>query len=228
MKKAVCLFSGGLDSTTTLYQAVKEDYKVTALTFYYGQKHNRELDCARQIATDLKVTHHVLPIMLPWGGSALLDTKVAVPISPDPVKTDKIPATYVPARNTIFLAFAASCAEATQADAIFIGANALDYSGYPDCRPEYFEAFRTLLEKGTKVGVEGYALEIKTPLLKLSKKEIILLARSLGVPFEKTWSCYLGQDRPCNYCDSCKLRAKGFSEAGLQDPLDNNESYIRR
>ena len=130
-----------------------------------------------------------------------------------------IPVTYVPARNSIFLTFAASCAEASNAEAIFIGANALDYSGYPDCRPEYFEAAEKMIRLGTKAGVEGKKIEIKAPLLKLSKKEIVILGNKLGVPFEKTWSCYQGKERPCGECDSCILRAKGFREAGIVDPL---------
>ena len=130
-----------------------------------------------------------------------------------------IPSTYVPARNSIFLSFAFSCAEAENAEAIFFGANVLDYSGYPDCRPEYLEAFTAAMQRGTKAGAEGRKIEVQAPLIRLTKKEIVLLGQKLGVPFEKTWSCYAGGDEPCGACDSCVLRAKGFREAGIQDPL---------
>jgi 7-cyano-7-deazaguanine synthase len=220
MKKAVCLLSGGLDSTTALYAALKEGYGVCALTIHYGQLHAKEIDSAKQIARDLGLEHQILAIDLPWKGSALLDSKIPIPVHRNLAQmTQEIPPTYVPARNTIFLSLAASYAEALCATAIFIGANALDYSGYPDCRPEYFEAFNKMIRKGTKAGLEGEGIKIEAPLVHLSKKEIIELGVSLGVPFEKTWSCYQGGAVPCGICDSCLLRAKGFQEAGIQDPL---------
>lgn len=220
MKKAVCLFSGGLDSATVLYGAQKEEYQITALTAHYGQRHAREIDAARVMAQELDLPHYFVSFSLPWKGSALLDPSIPVGVgrAEDQMK-DPIPATYVPARNSIFLSLAASCAEACGADTIFIGANALDYSGYPDCRPEYFEAFEQMILRGTKAGCEGRPIEILAPLLRLSKKNIVELAASLGVPFEKTWSCYQGGKNPCGECDSCILRAKGFREAGIPDPL---------
>jgi 7-cyano-7-deazaguanine synthase len=229
MKKAVCLLSGGLDSATTLFIAQTEGYAVTALTLFYEQIHDKEIGFAKQIADDLAIPHHVISISLPWGGSSLLDRTIPIPTDrTEAVMNQEIPSTYVPARNTIFLSLAASCAEAEKADSVFIGANALDYSGYPDCRPEYFESFSQMIQLGTKSGIEGKKLEIKTPLIQLSKKEIILLGKKLGVPFEKTWSCYKGTLVPCQQCDSCKLRAKGFQEAGFKDPLlDHATSSVR-
>ncbi|HXV27600.1 MAG TPA: 7-cyano-7-deazaguanine synthase QueC [bacterium] len=220
MKSAVCLLSGGLDSATALYLAQNEGYSAKALTVRYGQRHEKEIEAAAAIAAVLSIEHYVMKIGLPWGGSSLLDISMPLPLGRNEKEmANSIPSTYVPARNSIFLTIAASYAEAIGAAAIFIGANALDYSGYPDCRPEYFEAFEAAMRLGTKQGVEGNPLRIKKPLLKLTKKEIIELGNSLGVPFEKTWSCYQGEDKPCGRCDSCLLRAKGFREAGIEDPL---------
>jgi 7-cyano-7-deazaguanine synthase len=219
-KRAICLLSGGLDSATTLSIALKERYEVFALTVIYGQKHEREMTSARRLAARLGVAHELIHFSLPWGGSALIDAHIPIPQnrSLDQISKD-IPVTYVPARNTIFLSFAASFAEAKKAEAIFIGANAIDYSGYPDCRPDYFKVLEEALKKGTKQGTEGRAIRIKTPLLHLNKSEIIFLAQSLQVPLEWTWSCYTGETVPCGTCDSCLLREKGFREAGLEDPL---------
>lgn len=223
MKKAVCLLSGGLDSTTALYSAWTEGWECIALTLQYGQIHSKEVESAKNIVRELGITHYVVPAELSWKGSALLDDSIQIPTGRNESQMQTgIPVTYVPARNTIFLAFAASCAEASNAEAIYIGANALDYSGYPDCRPEYFEISEKMIQLGTKAGVEGKTLAIKTPLLKMTKKEIVLFGIQLGVPFDKTWSCYQGKDRPCGVCDSCILRAKGFREAGLPDPLLGN------
>ena len=224
MKKAVCLLSGGLDSATALYQAKKDGYEVYALTMEYGQSHIKETEYARKLAAKAQVAgHYVTRIDLPWGGSALLDSSIPIPKKRQESDMAKdIPVTYVPARNTIFLSFAGSYAETCGAEAIFIGANELDYSGYPDCRPEYLEAFTKALALGTKCGVEGKSIKIETPLLRLSKKEIILLGKKIGVPYELTWSCYQGGAMICGECDSCKLRAKGFQEAGLTDPLTQN------
>lgn len=217
---AVCLLSGGLDSTTALYVARQDDFLPMALTVNYGQLHVRELDSAVRIANHLGIEHQVISVQLTWGGSALLDSRIPVPEnrSQDEISIG-IPPTYVPARNTIFLSLAASFAEARNCEAIFIGANALDFSGYPDCRLDYFITFEHLLKQGTKCGVEGKPIEIKTPLIALKKADIVRLAVKLGVPLEWTWSCYQGGDFPCGVCDSCLLREKGFREAGVQDPL---------
>lgn len=218
--KAVCFLSGGLDSTTSLYAALAEGYEVVALTIHYGQLHEKEIEFAKRTAESLKIRHFIVPVSMPWGGSSLIDPGISMPKARSADEMEKsIPNTYVPARNSIFLSLAVSCAEAAGASAVYIGANALDYSGYPDCRPEYFEAFEKVIRTGTKAGSEGKAISIKAPLLKLSKKEIIELGKRLGVPFEKTWSCYEGGKTPCAQCDSCLLRAKGFNEAGLKDPL---------
>ncbi len=218
-KKAVVLLSGGLDSTTALYVALRDGFQAAALTLDYGQLHQREINCARVNAEALAVRHEVVRFGMPWKGSALLDPLIPVPAGRSPeAMQSTIPVTYVPARNTIFLAMAASYAETLDAEALFIGANALDYSGYPDCRPDYFNAMQAALNLGTKAGVEGRALTIHTPLLRLTKAEIVKLGQSLGVPFERTWSCYRGSEEPCRVCDACVLRAKGFEEAGLQDP----------
>lgn len=210
--KAIVLLSGGLDSTTTLYQALAQGYEVRALIFDYGQRHRREIKAARDIARAAGVAYEVVRISFPWKGSALLDTTVAVPLGGS--KKAVIPATYVPARNIIFVSYAASFAEAVGARVIFIGANAVDYSGYPDCRPSFFKAYQKALDAGLKTGVEGKNIVIATPLIKLSKAAIIRLGQSLGVPFEKTWSCYQGGRTPCGVCDSCLIREQGFRAAG--------------
>ncbi len=217
--EAVCLLSGGLDSATALYVARAEGYRPLALTVDYGQLHKKEIESAKQIARHLKIQHEILSISLPWGGSALLNPEIPIPENREAKKIpSEIPATYVPARNTIFLGLAASFAEARGAEAIFIGANAIDYSGYPDCRPEYFAQFEKMLKLGTKQGVEGKSIEIKTPLIGFRKSEIIRLAADLHVPLEWTWSCYRGGEAPCGTCDSCLLRAEGFKAAGIDDP----------
>ena len=226
MKKAICLLSGGLDSATALYAAKAEGCECIALTLQYGQRHVREIESAKTIAADLGLRHFLVPVGLPWKGSALLDAYIQMPAGRSENEMQKqIPVTYVPARNSIFLTLAASCAEALGSDAIYIGANALDYSGYPDCRPEYFEAAEKMICLGTKAGVEGRRFAIKAPLVRMSKKEIVLWGAKLGVPFEKTWSCYQGKARPCGECDSCILRAKGFREAGILDPLYEPSSH---
>ncbi len=209
-KKAIVLLSGGLDSATVLYYALDQGYAVRALVFDYGQRHRKEIAAAKAVARAAGVALEVVKISMPWKGSSLLDANVRVPVSG--VKKGVIPSTYVPARNIIFLSFAASFAEATGARAIFIGANALDYSGYPDCRPAFFKAFQKALDVGLKAGVEHHGVRIETPLLRMSKAQIIRLGVKLGVPYEKTWSCYQGGFRPCGVCDSCRLRAKGFED----------------
>ncbi|MBF0486266.1 MAG: 7-cyano-7-deazaguanine synthase QueC [Candidatus Omnitrophica bacterium] len=211
MKKAVVLLSGGLDSSTTLYYAIDKGFEVRALIFDYGQRHRKEIFAAQAIARSAGVPFYVVRISLPWKGSALLDKAIKVPKKLS--HKGSIPPTYVPARNIIFVSFAASFAEAVGARAIFIGANAVDYSGYPDCRPEFFNAFQKTLDKGLKAGVEKRGIRILTPLITLSKADIVRLGRRLKVPFEKTWSCYNKGKKPCGVCDSCRLRAKGFWEA---------------
>jgi 7-cyano-7-deazaguanine synthase len=220
MKKAICLLSGGLDSTVSLYVARSEGYSPIALSIEYGQRHFREIAAARALTKALRVPHYFAALSMPWKGSALLDPGIKLPKDRDENKmSGEIPVTYVPGRNSVFLSMAMSCAETVNAEAVFIGANALDYSGYPDCRPEYLEAVAGAMWRGTKAGVEGRKVEIKAPLIRLTKKEIVLLGQKLGVPFQTTWSCYAGDDKPCGACDSCLLRAKGFREAGIPDPL---------
>ena len=212
-KRAVVLLSGGVDSTTTLAIAQAQGFECHALSFSYGQRHGVELAAARRIAQAFGVDHRVLEIDLrAFGGSALTDD-IAVPKN-RPID-DSIPVTYVPARNTIFLSFALAWAEVLGARDIFIGVNALDYSGYPDCRPEYIAAFQKLADLATKAGVEGARFRVHTPLIEMTKADIIRKGLELGVDYELTFSCYdpspLGE--PCGHCDACQLRAKGFAEA---------------
>ena len=222
--KAVVLLSGGLDSTTTLAIAIHEGFEPHALSFAYGQRHAIELDAAKRIAHAMNVAHHVTATfdLTIFGGSALT-TKIPVPKDRSPASmSDGIPITYVPARNTVFLSFALAYAEVLESSDIFIGVNALDYSGYPDCRPEYIQAFERMANLATKVGVEGRTkLKIHTPLIQLTKAQIIRRGLALGVDYRNTVSCYdPGADgRPCERCDACLLRAKGFVEAGVADPL---------
>lgn len=208
--KAIILLSGGLDSTTTLYYAKDKGYQCHALIFDYGQRHKRELKSAVAVARSAHVSYYIIKISLPWKGSSLLDKKMKVPVR----KSLKgIPSTYVPARNTIFLSFALSCAEAIGANAIFIGANAVDYSGYPDCRPAFYEAFQRVIKQGTKIR----KIKVLTPLIDMTKAQIIALALKLKAPLNFTWSCYEGGKRPCGVCDSCKLRRNGFYRLGIRD-----------
>ena len=215
MKRAVVLLSGGLDSATTLFFVKKKGYKAYCLIFDYGQRHKREIDAAKKIAKRAKCEYKVLKIKLPWKGSALLDRSISIPKS----TKAEIPITYVPARNTIFLSFALSFAEVIGSKDIFIGANAVDFSGYPDCRPNYYKVFNRLSRLATKAGTEDKTIKINTPLINKSKREIILLAKKLKVPLELTWSCYRGGKRPCGTCDSCRLRKKGFMQADSKDPI---------
>lgn len=217
MKHSIVLLSGGLDSATTLYYARQRGYKVHALIFDYSQRHRKEIQQAVCIARLNHVEFKVVKIRLPWGGSALLDKRIALPANRHHIPKE-IPATYVPARNIIFLSFAASYAETVGAEAIFIGTNAIDYSGYPDCRPDFFAAYRKVLAKGLKTGVQGRKIKILAPLIRKTKAEIIRLGLKLNVPFNLTWSCYAGGKRPCGRCDSCILRAKGFKELHVKDP----------
>jgi 7-cyano-7-deazaguanine synthase len=219
--KAVILLSGGLDSSTVLYLAKSEGDDCYALSFDYQQRHRRELEAARSIATAVGVVaHQVVNFDLRlWGGSALTDDRVDLPQDRDlAAMSESIPVTYVPARNTIFLSFALAYAEAIAASRVYIGVNALDYSGYPDCRPDYIEAMRSVFRLGTKQGREGEPIEIVTPLIDLKKTEIIQLGDRLRVPWAQTWSCYSGDSVPCGTCDSCRLRLAAFSELGMVDP----------
>lgn len=219
--KAVILLSGGLDSSTVLYLAKSEGYDCYALSFDYQQRHRRELEAARTIATAAGVSHRTIGFDLGlWGGSALTDNQIALPQDRDlAAMSASIPITYVPARNTIFLSFALAYAEAIAASRVYIGVNALDYSGYPDCRPDYIEAMRSVFRLGTKQGREGDPIDIITPLIDLKKTEIIQLGDRLGVPWVDTWSCYAGDLVPCGVCDSCRLRLAAFEELGLVDPV---------
>lgn len=218
-KKAVILLSGGLDSTTTLYFAKAKGYECFCLLFDYGQRHKKELKAAVKIAKLNNCKYTVVRTALPWSKSALTDSRVKVPKNTKKIG-NKIPVTYVPARNTIFLSFAASYAESIGAKKIFIGANALDYSGYPDCRPKYIKAYEKAVNLGTKSGATGKKFKIETPLIKLTKAGIIRLGNKLKVPYPLTWSCYLGGKTPCGACESCLLRNKGFKESG---DCKNNE-----
>lgn len=224
---AVVLLSGGLDSTTVLAIAKSEGFAIHALSFRYGQRHSLEIDAARRIAQAVGVRkHHIVDIDLAqFGGSALTDD-IPVPkdrdLSPTAPDAKEIPVTYVPARNTIFLSYAVALAEVIGASNIFIGVNALDYSGYPDCRPEYIQAFEKMANLATRAGVEGHTkLLIRTPLISLSKAAIITLGTSLGVDYSQTTSCYdpSPSGEACGRCDACQLRLKGFGEAGVDDPI---------
>lgn len=218
MKKAVVLLSGGLDSATTLAVAKDLGFRCHALTVDYGQRHRAELNAARRIAQSLRAfEHRIFPVDLTvFGGSALTDKTINVPLAP----STGIPPTYVPARNTIMLSIALAWAETLSSNDIFIGANAVDYSGYPDCRPEYIAAYEKLANLATKAAVEGSKLSIHAPLISLSKAEIIRQGNKLGVDFAVTVSCYQASDDgvACGKCDSCRLRRDGFAAAGIPDP----------
>lgn len=214
--KAIVLLSGGLDSATTLFIAKKKGFSCSCLIFDYGQRHKKEIASAKKIAAVAKCPYKVLKISLPWKGCALLDRRLRFPMNYKSRKAGVIPNTYVPARNIIFLSFALSYAEAEKAKAVFIGAHAQDYSGYPDCRPEFFKAFNKMAMVGTKTGAQKKGIRIIAPLINKKKSEIIRTGYQLGVPFGLTWSCYKGGRAPCGRCDSCLYRAKGFKEALLE------------
>lgn len=219
-RRAVVLLSGGLDSATAAAWAKRRGYVLHALSFDYGQRHRKELVAARRVGRALGVRDHLV-LKIPvgaLGGSALTDRRIAVPDAPRRGAIGaRIPVTYVPARNTIFLSFALGYAEVVGAQAIVIGANALDYSGYPDCRPEYLRAFERMANRATKAAVSGRRLRILAPLLRLGKADIIKLGLRVGAPLHLTWSCYRGGRRPCGRCESCVLRRRGFAAAGVLD-----------
>lgn len=221
MSKAVVLLSGGLDSTTTLAKAIADGNEVTALSFNYGQRHSKELVSASNVAKYYGVEHIIVSIDLSMFRSALTNKEIDVPENRDESEMGSdIPATYVPSRNIIMMSVAAGLCESIDADRIYIGANVIDYSGYPDCRPEFFYAFQKMLEVGTKSGVEGHSIKIETPILSLSKAEIVKLGKELEAPLHLTWSCYEGGEKACGKCDSCQLRLKGFEEAGYKDEIE--------
>ena len=217
MTKAVVLLSGGLDSATTAAIAIADGYEVIALSFRYGQRHEKELEAASKIAKALGINEHftVDVNLSQWGGSSLTDKSMNIP--EDGVQSDIIPSTYVPGRNTVFIAIALSLAEAKNAQAIYLGINAVDYSGYPDCRPEYLAAYQQLANLSSKAGIEGQTPQLIAPLVKDSKADIVRRALELNVPIADTWSCYQGGDIPCGVCDSCRIRDRALIEAGRDD-----------
>lgn len=217
MNKAVVLSSGGVDSTVALAWCIKNGFKVYSISFDYSQRHKKELSSAKKIARYYKVNHVIAKIKFPWKSSALLDRKMKLPDRQfEEIVRHEIPPTYVPARNSIFIAIAAGYLESINGRYIVIGANQIDYSGYPDCRFNYLKKMESALREGTTIK----SLKILAPLIKMTKSEIVKLGLKLKVPFELTWSCYEGGKTPCGRCDSCKLRKKGFMEAGLEDPLE--------
>ena len=228
---SVVLLSGGMDSATTLAMACREARPVHALTILYGQRHAREVTAARRLARQFHVDAHEV-VDLPLGPllpSALSSKHRRLPAGRSAPGRGPIPATYVPARNTIFLSIALGYAEGHRLGHLWIGANAVDYSGYPDCRPAYLRAFVRLARLATRAGgEEGRGVAVRAPLLRLSKAEIVRLGERLGVPWAETWSCYAGGRRPCGRCDACRLRAKGFAEAGAVDPLTGPAVLRRR
>ena len=229
-KKAVVLLSGGIDSTTALAMAQAEGYAVHGLSFLYGQRSRLEVEAAKRIARAAKLAEHrIAEIDLTIFGGSALTSDVAVPKGRSLEEmTSQVPITYVPARNTIFLSYALAFAESIGAHDIFIGVNAIDYSGYPDCRPEYIRAFEAMANLGTKAGIEGRGFKIRTPLIEMSKAEIIRAGTALGVDYSHTTSCYDADDEglACGACDSCLLRKKGFEEAGIPDPTRYQEGAV--
>ncbi len=220
MTRHLVVLSGGLDSTVCLALAVAEAGEAgvppLALTFDYGQRHRTELDRAAGVAGHYRAEHLVVQLdTSAWGGSALTDPAIDVPPAGS---SEGIPVTYVPARNSIFLAVALGVAEARDLDAVWIGVNAIDYSGYPDCRPEFIEAFRGVAATGQRRGVDGDPIAIRTPLIECTKEQIVRLGVDRRAPLHLTWSCYLGGERPCGTCDACVIRARGFAAAGIDDP----------
>ena len=221
MKQAVVLLSGGLDSATTAAIAISEGYRVIALSFRYGQRHEKELAAAKKVAQALGIEEHYISNidLSQWGGSSLTDESMTIP--QDGVEPDVIPSTYVPGRNTVFIAIALSLAEAKSAEAIYLGINAVDYSGYPDCRPEYLAAYQQLANLSSKAGIEGHAPKLIAPLVEDSKVDIVRRALELNVPIADTWSCYQGGKTPCGLCDSCRIRDRALIDAGRIDLISS-------
>ena len=218
-KKAVIVLSGGLDSTTCMGMAKEKGYELYPITFHYGQKHNREVEQAKKVADYYNAPDHRIvniSFLNQIGGSALTDDSIDVPTDMD---EDEIPVTYVPARNMIFLSLASAYAEVIGAEAIYIGVSAVDYSGYPDCRPEFIESMNETVNLATKAGATGSEMKIETPLINLTKADTVKEGLRLSVPYELTTSCYNGEEEACGECDSCRLRLKGFEEAGAVDPI---------
>lgn len=225
--KAVVLLSGGLDSTTTLAQAIADGCEPTAISFRYGQKHTKELVSAENVCKHYGVAHVIIDLNLSSFRSALTRKDIDVPMDREGKLDEDIPITYVPARNIVFLSIAAGLAESIDADRVYIGANAVDYSGYPDDRPDFFKAYEEMLAKGTKAGVEGHPVKIMTPLLYLSKADIVRLGKELKAPLELTWSCYNGGEKACGHCDSCRLRLEGFRKAGYKDEIPYEDGVVQ-
>jgi len=222
VKKAVCLISGGLDSCVVSFIAKEKGFDIYALSFQYGQLHKKELSCAKKIAEAVGAKNHIILDVdfNKIAGSSLLDASQDSIDNHDLKDVGRdIPSTYVPARNTVFLSLALAYAETIDADAIFLGTNAVDFSGYRDCRPKYIQAYQKMANLATKRGVEGNPIGIETPLLTQTKSEIVKTGLKLNVPFENTWSCYRGKENACGRCDSCILRLKGFKDAGIKDPI---------
>ncbi len=213
-KKGVILLSGGLDSAATLYLAKEKGYHLSALIFDYGQRHRKEIEYAKKLTLLNRLRYYLLKINLNWTSSSLTKKRIALPVDGD-LEREGVPSTYVSARNIIFLGYAFSLAESIGAKTVFMGAHTQDYSGYPDCRPEFLKAF----EKAANSGLAKKGIRIIAPLINKSKKEILKEALRLGVPLEYTWSCYAGKKRPCLECDSCRFREKAFKELGINDPL---------
>ncbi|MHA2297637.1 MAG: 7-cyano-7-deazaguanine synthase QueC [Candidatus Hodarchaeales archaeon] len=226
LKKAVILLSGGMDSSTVAYMVKEAGYDIYPLTFNYGQRNKKEIRASRNISHSLGIELKTLDIDLRQiGGSALTDDEIPVPenrhaLLTDSVPVNEIPVSYVPFRNTILLSIAIAYAEVLEAETVAIGANAIDYSGYPDCRPEYFEAMQKVVELGSKTGVMGKKISILTPILRMSKNNIVAKGMELGVPYEQTWSCYQDREQACGKCDACLLRIKAFHANNLMDPLN--------
>ncbi|MCF8011811.1 MAG: 7-cyano-7-deazaguanine synthase QueC [Clostridiales bacterium] len=225
MKRAVVILSGGLDSTVCISEAKKEGYEIFPLTFAYGQRHSKEVEQSKKVAGSYGCSQNHLVVNTDFfkdiGSSALTAESINVPTSRNPGELDKdIPVTYVPFRNAVFLSMATGYAEAIKAESIYIGVNALDYSGYPDCRPSFIDAFQEVIKYGTAASDRGLHITIKTPLLNLTKAEIVKLGIENNAPLHLTTSCYQGREKACGKCDSCQLRLKGFSEAGVRDPIE--------
>ncbi|MBE6518967.1 MAG: 7-cyano-7-deazaguanine synthase QueC [Thermoplasmata archaeon] len=219
MPKAVVLLSGGLDSTTCMAQAIADGCEPTGLSFRYGQRHTKELTSAANVCKFYKVPHVIIDLNLSSFRSALTREDMDVPMDREGELDEEIPVTYVPARNIVFLSIAAGLCESIDADRIYIGVNAVDYSGYPDCTPEFIKAFQHTLEVGTKAGKEGHPIQIVTPIGMDSKADIVRRGKRLGAPLHLTWSCYNGGEKACGHCDSCRLRLAGFKEAGYEDEI---------